>query len=159
MKRWQKMAVCAGIIIGAVARYMGIGFLLSKAYEKGPEYYHNGLCYLNEYVNENSRKIANESELIKLLDEKKRKYNFNKEISVVIDSTGEIGTESAKYGNISYEITLELEDMSEGMLEHELYHIIDGHLENRTIPLIDYIQYEYYNEPKTIIHTLLELKK
>jgi hypothetical protein len=119
--------------------------------------YIKGLCYANDFINENSAKIKSESELVRMLNEKKKKYNFNKKIIATIDSSEE--TESAisiKNDDDSYEIKFNEDYFTERMLEHELYHVIDGHLENISSPLIEEIKYNYYQEPKTILHTFLE---
>jgi hypothetical protein len=154
MKTWQKMALYCAIGIA-------VPFELYDKMSVFDRRYGEVLEYANDYISNHSRKIRSESELLRLLKEKKKKYNFNGKIIPVIDSSGETETaESYKNDDGSYTISLSEESLTEADLEHEVYHIVDGHCENISeIPAVEYIKYEYYQEPKTMLHTFFESKK
>ncbi len=105
----------------------------------------------------NSQKIEDISHLERLIEEKKKEAHFNGNIAAKIDSTGEKTKTgwSRKIENGSYEIVLNKNYLNTKTLDHELYHVFDGHVQLNP-NFLDYLKYVYYNEPKTIIHTLME---
>ncbi|MCR4327700.1 MAG: hypothetical protein NUV46_03915 [Nanoarchaeota archaeon] len=98
------------------------------------------------------KKIHSKSELEQIIEKRKKEFGFKGEIVSKIDSTGEIvdvgGSRKMESGK--YEVILNKDYLQNKALEHELYHIFDGHCERGYDP----ISYIFWYEPKAMIHTL-----
>jgi hypothetical protein len=113
----------------------------------------------NDLSFSNSPKIESISHLERLIEEKKRKDGFIGRITAKIDSVGETTIAySQKMEDNTYKIVINKDFLKTKILEHELYHIFDGHFENPSRFMAGYVhglKYLFYQEPKTIIHTLI----
>lgn len=119
----------------------------------------------NELIILNSPKIESVSHLERLIEEKKKEAGFNGKIIAKIDLTEDI-TDRAGSRKInspminenSYEIIINKDYLKTKVLDHELYHIFSGHCDNMLKGFIDRniesLKYLFYQEPKTMIHTL-----
>ena len=127
--------------------------------------YEISLGIANYLIVQNSQKIRFISHLERLIEEKKKEASFNKNIRVEIDYPGKITTTalSRKKGVDSYEIVINKDWLNTKTLDHELNHIFDGHCESTSTfkqknlldKLVEKWKFYYYEEPKTIIHTLM----
>jgi hypothetical protein len=124
-----------------------------------------GLNLLNQHAR-NSPRIGekdNKFKEIKSLDfylkKGKRELGIeNKNIEVVfldIDSDNYEGKSYAvKKGENSYQIGLKFEDMQEGCLDHELYHIADGSCDKKD----NILRYLFIDEPKAALYGAYSIK-
>lgn len=117
--------------------------------------------YLNDFIMKNSPKIKSLSELERLIENSKKEKGFDREIEVVIDSTDKnLTAESIRLGDGSYQIRFSKDYLKLKVLDHELYHIFEGHIpDHKPDYLFESIwlalKNKFYNEPKTTMHTLL----
>lgn len=126
-------------------------FILGILIASSPLLCHKALVIGNELLISNSPKIESMSHLERLIEEKKKEASFNGKIIAKIDSTGK----ETKSANVQkkdgiYQIIINKNYLKIKVLDHELYHIFDGHCEDSNI-----IMHDLYYEPKTTLHTLL----
>ena len=106
-----------------------------------------------------SPKIENQSQLeLKLSEEREKlKGKIGKNIVItarlITDKDSSPTAYARKIKEGEYEIVLSNLGASEHSLKHELYHIADGHIENK-----GHLAYFFHNEPQAEIYALTGLK-
>ncbi len=105
----------------------------------------------------NSPKIESRVHLEQLVEEKKKEIGFTGNIELIIDPIG-FSSKSYKKDKSYYTIVINKSSLNMAMLNHELYHVYQGHCDNTGPDGIkgfpNKLKYFFYYEPKTIIHTL-----
>lgn len=103
---------------------------------------------LNNYANLKSEKIIDKSHLEIIVNQEKKKFDIeDKNINVSFDDAIRT-SHSKKTGENVYEIHLSKNQRSVGILEHEFYHIANGHCDKP----YNALKYLFIQEPQAAIY-------
>lgn len=116
-----------------------------------------GLAYGSLYgasaiSSETSPKIESQARLETLLEEEKKKLKCNKKIRVEL--FGSPIPHADKKGDGTYEIKLNGNLATESILQHELYHICDGHIDSG----YSFLKYHFWHEPQAMMYETMGLE-
>ena len=149
-------------------RFIKFRFLLE---DMNNEFFSLAICGTLEYFNKvysvvayltrlsfKNKKIDSISDLNELINQKKKKYGFSGKITAKIDLEGEVSKALCRQiGDNHYEIVFNKDFLETKVLDHELYHVFDGHCDNiSNNDVINALKYSFYKEPKTIFYNLVK---